>query len=687
MSPSAITQRLMAMAVCLLITLPAMADIHPTAEDQQTSREVAQAIRYGHYEDVTFNAQWAKRANQRWLDIVDPQHLYLLASDVQEFSPLESRYPSAIESGQLDLPYAFYNRFQQRIEKRLETLVAWLTADPKFDYTAQDRLTLENDKSPWAKSPDILDELWRKRLKNAALTIHLTEPKLDDKQIAERLTKRYKEQLNRLRQTNHEDVLNVFLAAATSAIDPHTEYMSPSRSESFDIQMKLSLDGIGALLQAEDEYVRVSSLVPGGPAEKGGQLHPADRIIAVGNDDGSEMTSVVGMRLDDVVNRIRGPKGSTVRLQIIPARAMDATQTRIVTIRRDKVNLEDQAAHSQVIDVMRDGKPQKIGVITVPAFYVDFNAWQAGEKNYRSTTRDVRALIEELKKKNIQGIVLDLRNNGGGALQEANSMIGLFIDRGPTVQVRDARGRISLYGDDERGMVYDGPLAVLQDRMSASASEIFSGAIQDYGRGLIIGGQSFGKGTVQTITDMTRGELRMTRAKFYRISGESTQERGVTPDVRFPNLLDDHDIGESALPNALPWDVVRPVHYRRQGMPGRYLDALRQLHDNRVPHNANFLYLQREAALLKQLREQNTSVSLNLVQRRQEMEAQKSEQLTLENDRRRALGMPMLDKLDDANEELSSMDDRHDTPIDQAQLHETAEILLDYAHLLSTPAQ
>lgn len=687
MSPSAISQRLMAMAVCLLITLPAVADIHPLAEDQQTSREVAQAIRYGHYEDVTFDAQWAKRAYQRWLDIVDPQHLYLLASDVQEFSSLESRYPAAIESGQLDFAFTFYNRFQQRMEHRLETLIGWLTSNPKFDYTPQERMSLENDKAPWASKPEVLDEMWRKRLKNAALTIHLTEPKLDDKQIAERLIKRYKEQLNRLRQTNHEDVLNVFLTAGTSAIDPHTEYMSPSRSESFDIQMKLSLDGIGALLQAEDEYVKVSSLVPGGPAEKGGQLHPADKIIAVGNDDGGEMTSVVGMRLDDVVNRIRGPKGSVVRLQIIPARAMDTTQTRIVTIRRDKVNLEDQAAHSKVIDVTRDGKTQKIGIITVPAFYVDFNAWQAGEKDYRSTTRDVRALLEELKRKRVQGVVLDLRNNGGGALQEANSMVGLFIDRGPTVQVRDARGRVSLYGDDERGMVYEGPLAVLVDRMSASASEIFAGAIQDYGRGLIIGGQTFGKGTVQTITDMTRGELRMTRAKFYRISGESTQERGVTPDIMFPNLLDNHDIGESALPNALPWDVVRPVHYRRQGMPSRYLDELRRLHDARVPNNPNFLYLQREAALLKQLREQNTSVSLNLMQRRQEMDSQKAEQLALENDRRRALGMPELEKLDDENDTLPGMDDRHDTPIDQAQLHEAAEIILDYARLLSTPAQ
>lgn len=678
MSPFALPKHLMVLATCMAISLPSMATVSPAPGDQQVAREVASRIRYGHYENIRYDAEWSTRAYARFLDLLDPQHLYLLSGDLKDFGLLESDYANVFAEGQLERPFELYNRFQQRVEARLQTLINWLQNDPHFDYTSRERLDTDTDKQPWAITPQALDDIWRKRLKGAALSLRLTEPKLTDEQIAERLSKRYKEQLKHIRQTNHEDVLSIVLAGATSAIDPHTEYMSPSRSESFDIQMRLSLEGIGALLQADEEYVRVASLIPGGPAEKSGQLHPADRIIAVGNDDGSELTSVVGMRLDDVVNRIRGPKGSTVRLQIVPARAVDNTQTRIVTIHRDKVNLEDQAAHSKVVDVNRNGHIEHIGIITVPAFYIDFAAMQAGDTNYRSTTRDVRALIEELKGKQVSGIVLDLRNNGGGALQEANSMVGLFIDRGPTVQVRDARGRITLFTDDQPGMAYTGPLAVLVDRMSASASEIFAGAIQDYGRGLILGGQTFGKGTVQTLLDIDHGgELRMTTAKFYRVSGESTQERGVTPDIFFPNLIDNKDIGESALPNVLPWDVVRPVHYTRYIYPSLQMDTLKRLHEQRIAHEADFLYLGKEADLLKRMRSEK-SISLNLIQRKKELETQKGEQLKLENERRQMLKLPLLKELSD-DQALS--DDSHDTPIDQAQLHEAAEILMDFSTL------
>ena len=684
MSPFALPKHLMVLAACMAISLPSMATVSPAPGDQQVAREVASRIRYGHYENIRYDTEWSKRAYTRYLDLLDPQHLYLLSGDLKDFGLLEGNYGAVFADGQLERPFELYNRFQQRVEARLQTLINWLQNNPHFDYTTRERLDVGTDKLPWAINPQAQDDIWRKRLKGAALSLRLTEPKLTDEQIAERLIKRYKEQLKHIRQTNHEDVLNLVLTGATSAIDPHTEYMSPSRSESFDIQMRLSLEGIGALLQADDEYVRIVSLIPGGPAEKSGQLHPADRIVAVGDDNGHELTSVVGLRLDDVVNRIRGPKGSTVRLQIVPARAVDNSQTRIVTLHRDKVNLEDQAAHSKVIDVTRDGRTEHIGIITVPAFYIDFAAMQAGDTNYRSTTRDVRALIEELKSKHVSGIVLDLRNNGGGALQEANSMVGLFIDRGPTVQVRDARGRITLFADDQPGMAYTGPLAVLVDRMSASASEIFAGAIQDYGRGLILGGQTFGKGTVQTLLDIDHGgELRMTTAKFYRISGESTQERGVTPDILFPNLIDNKDIGESALPNVLPWDVVRPVHYTRYIYPSLQMDTLKKLHEQRVAHEADFLYLGKEADLLKRMRNEK-SISLNLIQRKKELENQKAEQLKLENERRKMLQLPELKELDD---EQSLSDDRHDTPIDQAQLHEAAEILIDFATLTGINTQ
>ena len=492
-----------------------------------------------------------------------------------------------------------------------------------YTYTGNERLALDRKDSPWAGSEASLDALWSKRLENAALTLSLNDQ--TPEQIQKTLHDRYTNQLNRVRQTNAEDVLVLLMAAVTGTVDPHTEYLSPQQGESFDIQMRLSLEGIGALLQNDGEYVKVSSLVPGGPADKSGVLQPADRIVAVGQGNDGDMVNVVGMRLDQVVELIRGAKGSTVRLDIIPAKAVDVTRTQQVKIVRDTVKLEDQAAHSKVEEIQRDGQTHKIGIITVPAFYVDFDAWQAGETDYRSTTRDVAKEIAKLKAQNVEGIVLDLRNDGGGALQEANSMIGLFIDRGPTVQVRDARGRINLYGDTDAGVAYDGPLAVLVNRLSASASEIFAGAIQDYGRGLVIGSRTFGKGTVQTLSDLSHGQIKLTRAKFYRISGESTQNRGVEPDILFPSLIDPDEIGESALDNALPWDRVRPVQYRLYGQPWRYLESLQDRHDKRVANDPDFVYLEKQAQLIKRLREQQTSISLNAEQRKREMEAQETE--------------------------------------------------------------
>ncbi|WP_227875854.1 carboxy terminal-processing peptidase [Kushneria konosiri] len=704
-------------ALCLLTALPAMGEeaIKPTDEGRQASREVIQSLEYGHYEPVTLNNGWADKVFNRMLKLLDSQHAYLTREDIAQYGDLRTSLDEMLVEGDLDRVYAFYNLYQSRLESRLEWLIDRLENQPDFDFTSNERLPTNLEDANWAENQHELDDLWRRRLKNAALTLSLApetspdQPVVDtsvlseiatipaktpttdsatgddgkmmsNDKIASQLADRYKSQLSRVQQTNTEDVLSVVLNAATGSIDPHSEYLSPSRGESFDIQMKLSLEGIGALLQQDSEYVRVSSLVSGGPAERSGQLKPADRIVAVGDGDKGEMISVIGMRLDEVVDHIRGPKGSKVRLEIIPAKAVDVTQTRTIEITRDTVSLEDQAASSRVIESHRDGETHRIGVIKVPAFYVDFDAYQAGDKNYRSSTRDVAQLIAKLKAQNVEGIVLDMRGNGGGALQEANSMVGLFIDRGPTVQVRDARGRISLYGDTDRGATYDGPLAVLVDRLSASASEIFAGAIQDYGRGLILGNQTFGKGTVQTLSDLSHGELKLTRAKFYRISGESTQLRGVEPDIGFPSLIDKEEIGESALDNALAWDTVRPVSYRTYGEPWQFIEQLRQKHEQRAQNNPNFHYLTREAQLAEQFQAQNNTVSLNREQRKREMEAQEAEQLALENQRRRALGLPEINTWTDARDEAlqNGENAEYESPIQQAGLDESAEILLDY---------
>ena len=666
----------------LLATLPAVADVTPSDAQRKVAVEVAESLRFGHYADVTLDDAWSQRAQARYLDILDGQRAFLLERDVAAFGDLETGIDEALLEGDLARPFALYQRYHERAESRYEWLLERLDAGVDFSFDSDMRLELERDDAPWAEQESTLDELWTKRLKNAALTLTISEQQ--PAEIETNLRQRYEGQLSRLRQTNAEDVFGLFMAAVTGSIDPHSEYLSPRQGESFDIQMRLSLEGIGALLQADGEYVKVSSLVAGGPAERDGALQPADRIVGVGQED-EEIVNVVGMRLDDVVDMIRGPKGSEVRLEVVPAQAVDMTRTTVVDITRDTVDLEDQAAKSEVVEITRDDGIHRLGVIEIPTFYVDFDAWQAGEEDYRSTTRDVAKEVERLKGEGVEGIVLDLRNNGGGALQEANSLIGLFIDRGPTVQVRDARGRINLYGDTESGTLYDGPLAVLVNRLSASASEIFAGAIQDYGRGLVVGTDTFGKGTVQTLNELSHGEIKLTRAKFYRISGESTQHRGVVPDIHFPDLIDPDMIGESSLDNALEWDTVREVQYRTYGEPDQYLTTLRDRHRQRADKQPNFHYLEKQSALSNRLREQHTSVSLNLEQRKREMEAQEAAQLALENERRRALGLAPIDEWVEARDQPQE-DDAPDgkEPIDRAQIDEAAQILLDYTQLADT---
>ncbi|GAA3901125.1 carboxy terminal-processing peptidase [Halomonas cibimaris] len=692
MSWFATLSRLAALTAVLAISSTAMA-LEPTDKQRQAAEESADSLRYGHYADVTFDAAWSRDAFDRYLDILDGQRAYLLQRDIEPFESLRTELDRVLNRGELDEVFALHQRAGEKRKARLEWLLDELDQGLDFTFDGSQRLVVDREDAPFATRESELDTLWQKRLTNDALSLALTGQKREE--VEDTLRQRYEGQLKRLEQTEPEDVFGLFMAAVTGSIEPHTAYLSPRQGESFDIQMSLSLEGIGALLQTDGEYVKVASLVPGGPAERAGVLKPADRIIAVGQEGEDDMTSVIGMRLDNVVDLIRGPKGSDVRLEVIPAQAVDTTRSHVVTITRDTVDLEDQAASSEVIELERNGDTHSLGVITVPTFYVDFDAWQAGEDDYRSTTRDVAKEVEKLKQQGVEGIVLDLRNNGGGALQEANSLIGLFIDRGPTVQVRDAQSRIQLYGDSEAGTLYDGPLGVLVNRLSASASEIFAGAIQDYGRGLVLGSGTFGKGTVQTLDELSHGELKLTRAKFYRISGKSTQNRGVTPDITFPSLIDPERIGESSLDNALKWDSVRDVQYRRYGQPEQYLPELKERHEARAADNPNFRYLERQSTLARKLREQHTSVSLNREQRKREMEAQEAEQLSLENQRRRALGMDELDEWIDAREDAiassgndengaSGEDDNENMPAERAQVIEAAEILLDYADLNAT---
>ncbi|MBA04625.1 MAG: tail-specific protease, partial [Gammaproteobacteria bacterium] len=470
--------------------------------------------------------------------------------------------------------------------------------------------------------------------------------------------------------------------AFASTYDPHTQYLSPRNSENFNMSMSLSLEGIGAVLRMEDEYTSVVRLVPAGPADKANELKPSDRIIAVGQGKTGKLIDVVGWRLDDVVELIRGPKDTLVRLEV-DSGDEDTSPSRTIEIVRNTVKLEEQAAQKKLM-ILNDGsRDVKIGVIEVPTFYADFAAMRSNEEDYKSTTRDVKKLIEELKLEGIEGLVVDLRDNGGGSLQEAQSLTGLFIRSGPTVQVKTTRRNPNVYADNDGKITWEGPMAVVVNRLSASASEIFAGAIQDYQRGIILGTQTFGKGTVQTIVPLRRGQLKITQAKFYRVSGESTQHQGVIPDIEFPSIFDKTRVGESALDDALAWDTIRPAMYSQSNDLRSVLSLLRNRHTDRVATNPDFIYLRALSDRNEKTRNR-THLSLNELVRTQEKEEDDSWRLELENALLMAKGedpVADLDELEERQNEETDEDETEDEP--DALVPESGNVLIDFMNLRS----
>lgn len=605
--------------------------------------EVIDRLKNGHYINVKVDDALSSQLLDAYLKRLDPSHNIFLKSDIAAFERYRNRLDDMLLAGDPGAGFEIYNRYQQRLTTRLEQIIANLPAMiDAMDFSVDEVMIIDRENLDWPATEADADEVWRKQLKSSVLSLKLADKELDA--IKELLEKRYRNQLKRISQVNSEDVFQLYLNAFTELFDPHTNYFSPRRAENFNMNMRLSLEGIGAVLQSEDEYTKVSRLVPAGPADKQGDLRAADRIIAVGQDDDGDLVDVIGWRLDEVVDLIRGPKGSTVRLEIL--RGKEASEERkTIAIVRDKVKLEEQAAKSEILDLYYDDALHRIGVIDIPAFYADFDAMRRGDPNFRSTTRDVSKLLSELQEDGVEGIIIDLRENGGGSLAEANALTGLFIESGPTVQIRHSNSRVERKQKFRDGSYYDGPLIVLINRLSASASEIFAGAIQDYKRGLIVGSQSFGKGTVQSLQPLNHGQLKLTESKFYRISGESTQHRGVLPDIAMPDLYDADEVGESALDNALAWDTIAPVRHRRYGDYSSILDSLRERHDARVDHDPDFTYLRGELALSAELDERKT-ISLNEQRRIEERKEREERLLALQNTRRVARGLEPLDELE-----------------------------------------
>ncbi|HEY3731484.1 MAG TPA: carboxy terminal-processing peptidase [Steroidobacteraceae bacterium] len=621
--------------------LPAGA-IAPTAQQRSLAPRIASILEQNHYRHIAIDDKLSPQVFERYLSSLDGQHSYFLAADVASFDRWRTKFGDMIHTGEMDPAYLIFSVFQQRNRERINYALKLLDTEP--DWTVDESFTFDREHAPWPASQAEMDDLWRLRVKNDAITQMLSGKSWTE--TADLLRKRYQRVLARLDKISPEDVFESLMNSYCAVYDPHSNYFSPRSSEEYRIQMSLSYEGIGASLQLTDDYITVTNILPGGPAAADGSLKPNDRITGVAQADGP-MVDVIGWRLDDVVQQIRGKEGSVVRLQVLPAGATPGTAERTLQLTRNKVTLDSQAAKKEVRQIQRDGHSYRIGIITVPSFYNDMDAANGGDSNNRSTTHDVRRLLQQLTASGgIDALVLDLRGDGGGYLPEAIGLTHLFINHGPVVQLRDTTGQTEVLDEPDPGEGYTGPLAVLVDRTSASASEIFAGAIQDFHRGLIIGQTTFGKGTVQSVIPLdrwssrpTEGQVTVTIGKFYRVTGESTQLRGVTPDITLPSPISLDDVGESVLEHALPWDRIASVPFHSLVPETGLMQTLAGEESTRETHNADYQWLITSLDTLDSTRKEKT-LSLNLKKRQQERLTQDQARLIQENTRRGADGMP-----------------------------------------------
>jgi carboxyl-terminal processing protease len=630
----------------------------PTEQENYVARRVADIIAHEHYRRAPLDDHLSSLILDRYLDAIDGGRSYFYASDIAEFEKYRYQLDDAIKTGDVEPAFVIFRRYQQRSRERVAFAIDLLAKKPDFD--VEESFNFDREKEPWPANAAEMNELWRKRVKNDALSLVTTGKQWPE--VVDLLRKRYEHVAKRMDQSKPDDVFEAFMNAFVLSLDPHSNYFSARNSEEYNIQMSLSYEGIGASLQLTDDYVTVMDVIAGGPAAVSGKLTASDRITAVGQGKTGELEDVIGWRLDDVVGKIRGPGGSIVRLQLLPAGAAPGSTQKVVEFTRNRVSLENQASKKAMRTVPRNGHDIKVGVVTVPSFYQDYDASRAGAKDYRSTTRDVQRLIGELRKDGAEVIIMDLRANGGGYLPEAESLTGLFIDRGPVVQLRDTAGHIEVDDDPNPAIFYSGPMIVLVDRFSASASEIFAGAIQDYGRALIVGQQTYGKGTVQNAHPLNYsifgrkpelGQLNVTIGKYYRVTGESTQDRGVTPDISLPSLIDASEVGESTRDRALPWDHIEPASFKVEGDLKPLATQLQRLHEERTAGSADFRYLREDIAAIDAIRSQKT-LSLNLKTREAERKKQEADRLSRENAWRAAHDVKPVASLEEIKDDATA---------------------------------
>jgi len=687
------------LAVALPQPGPASADteapsiLGADSRHRQVARMVTRFVERQHYSRTRVDDLLSGAVLENYLEVLDPGKQYFLEADIKYFSRYRQELDDVLRAGDLEPVFDIFRLYRLRAQQNLGYALSQLDSEP--DFTVDESYQFDREDLPWIKTATEMQDIWRRRVKNDAIGLLLADKTWDDQVddagevteegVASILTKRYDRVLKRVNELDSDDVFDTFMNSFARTLDPHSSYLSPRQSEEYRIQMSLSYQGIGASLQLDDELVKVLNVIPGGPAAMDGRIQANDRITAVGQGEEDGFVDVVGWQLDDVVQLIRGPSGSAVRLQVLPANALPGDEKTVIELTRDKIKLEEQAASAETLEVEHNGGTARIGVITVPSFYQDFEARNKGDKDYVSTTRDVERLIGELQAEGIDGLIMDLRGNGGGHLSEATALTGLFIGEGPVVQLKDTNGRVEVLEDPVPVAAYDGPLVLLVDRFSASASEIFAAAIQDYQRGVVIGQQTFGKGTVQNLYVLDQyvrrvpeeglGQLTLTIGKYYRVTGGSTQHRGVLPDVDLPSVVDPETVGESSRDRALPWDQIEATRFDARGPLTETIDQLNRSQRTRLSTDPDVRFLVSDIEAIEETRAQS-SVSLNIDTRRAEREERREERLARENIRRAALDLEPLENLDEAEEE-----ERADVLKDQA-----GQVLLDLVDFANRPS-
>jgi carboxyl-terminal processing protease len=643
-------------------------DIQPADEQSIVCREVAKLITDYNYKKVELNDSISQVVYNRYIKLLDESHNYLLASDITDFDKYKTVLDNDVKSGNLNDVFYIFNVYQKRYIERINYSLANL--DDNFDFTKNENYIYNRENLPWAASEDEMNNIWHKRVKYDMLNLKLANN--DMAKNKETLKKRYQNLLAQANKFNNQDVFQIFMDAFTEAIDPHTNYFNPANAANFNIEMSRQLEGIGASLLSENEFVTIKAVIAGGPADKSHLINVDDRIVGVAQGKDGEFQNIIGWRVENAIALIRGTKGTTVRLEILPKGSSVSSKPKVVEMVREKIILKDESAKKEIKTYNNNGKTFKIGIISVPAFYIDFNDYKSGNPNYKSTTHDVKLILDSLKQENVDGIVMDLRENGGGSLMEAIELSGLFIKSGPVVQVRNSNDQVEVDKDEDPSISYTGPLAILVDRFSASATEIFAGAIQDYGRGLIIGTQTYGKGSVQNAIDLDKvinpsilertaallgkskkpmstgsqsvfGQLNLTIAKFYRITGNSTQHKGVMPDIQFPSIIPLNKYGEDTEPSAMPFDIIAKTDYTKVGNFTPVIPQLKKLHDQRMEKSVNYKYLVEDIEEFKK-HDADKSITLNEQELKKQREIEEKKAFDDENARRIAMGFPILKK-------------------------------------------